>query len=99
MRRIGLVVVLIFSVALTPLAGAAQQAGKIPRVGLLRPGSPPDVYVDAFRRGLNDRGHVEQQTIVLEYRWAEGSFPTQDQCLAIAGREADRCRGQRSHSG
>src|SRR5262245_8124415 len=74
MRRIGLLVVLIFSVALTPLAGAAQQAGKIPRVGLLRPGSPPDVYVDAFRRGLNDRGHVEQQTIVLEYRWAEGSL-------------------------
>jgi len=73
MRRIGLAVVLALSL-LTPLSGAAQQASKIPRVGLLRPGSPPDVYVDAFRRGLNDLGYVEQQTIVLEYRWAEGSL-------------------------
>src|SRR5262245_1849783 len=44
----------------------------MPRVGLLRPGSPPDFYVDAFRRGLQDLGYVERQTIALEYRWAEG---------------------------
>src|SRR5262245_38470799 len=44
----------------------------MPRVGLLRPGSPPDFYVDAFRRGLHDLGYVERQTIALEYRWAEG---------------------------
>jgi putative ABC transport system substrate-binding protein len=55
-----------------PRAPDAQPAAKIPRVGLLRPGSPPDPYVDAFRRGLQDLGHVERQTIALEYRWAEG---------------------------
>jgi putative tryptophan/tyrosine transport system substrate-binding protein len=38
----------------------------------LRPGSPPDPYVDAFRQGLRDLGYVERQTIALEYRWAEG---------------------------
>ena len=60
------------SLVSVPLAGEAQQAAKIPRVGLLRPGSPPDPYVDAFRQGLRDLGYVEPQTIALEYRWAEG---------------------------
>src|SRR5262249_56855279 len=50
----------------------AQQVTKLPRVGLLRPGSPPDPYVDAFRQGLRDLGYVEGQTIALEFRWAEG---------------------------
>lgn len=34
----------------------AQQPAKIPRVGLLRPGLPPDSYVEAFRQGLRDLG-------------------------------------------
>ena len=55
-----------------PLAAEAQQAAKIPRVGILRPGSPPDPYVDAFRQGLRDLGWVEGQSIALEYRWAKG---------------------------
>ena len=56
----------------TPLAGVAQPTTKVPRVGLLRPGSSPDPHVDAFRRALQDLGYVEGQTIALEYRWAEG---------------------------
>jgi putative tryptophan/tyrosine transport system substrate-binding protein len=55
-----------------PLEGDAQQSAKIPRVGLLRPGAPPDPYVEAFQRRLRDLGYVERQTIVFEYRWAEG---------------------------
>ncbi len=51
----------------------AQQPAKIPRVGLLRPGAPPDPYVEAFRQGLRDLGYVEGQTIAIESRWAEGS--------------------------
>jgi putative ABC transport system substrate-binding protein len=63
---------LAFTLGSMPLVGEAQRAAKTPRVGLLRPGSPPDPYVDAFRRGLQDLGYVEPQTISLEYRWAEG---------------------------
>src|SRR5215469_15753594 len=72
MRRIGLAVVLAASLVLAPLAADAQQAAKIPRVGLIRPGTAPDPYVDAFRQGLDDLGYVERQTVALEYRWAEG---------------------------
>ncbi len=66
-------VVLACGLLAAPPAAKAQQPAKIPRVGLLRPGSTPDPYVDAFRQGLRDLGYIEGQTIAIEYRWAEGS--------------------------
>ena len=45
---------LALALGVAPITGDAQSAAKMPRVGLLRPGSPPDPYVEAFRRGLND---------------------------------------------
>ena len=41
MRLIGLAVVLVVGLTLAPFAASAQQAVKIPRVGVLRPGNPP----------------------------------------------------------
>ena len=70
--RLPVAMSLAFALFAMLLPADAQQATKVPRVGLLRLGSPPDPYVDAFRRGLRDRGYVEGQTIALEYRWAEG---------------------------
>jgi len=58
-----------------PLAAEAQQAGKVPRVGFLLPGSRSESVqrvVDEFRQGLRELGYVEGQTIAIEYRWAEG---------------------------
>jgi len=40
MRLIGLAVILTLSLTLAPLAAEAQQAGKVPRVGSISPGSP-----------------------------------------------------------
>lgn len=63
-----LVIVLLITVS----SAGAQQPKKVPRVGFLRHGSPPDPLVDAFRRGLRDIGYVEGENIAIEYRWTEG---------------------------
>jgi putative ABC transport system substrate-binding protein len=55
-----------------PLVLDAQPAGKVPRIGILRAGSPPDPFVEAFRQGLRELGYAEGHSIKIEYRWAEG---------------------------
>ncbi len=53
----------------------AQQAAKIPRVGVLRPGnSPPGDFGqrEAFEGGLRDLGWTPGTSILIEYRYAEG---------------------------
>jgi putative ABC transport system substrate-binding protein len=54
----------------------AQQPAKVPRVGFLSavPLSSMSARVDALRQGLRDLGYIEGQNIVIEYRFAEGSF-------------------------
>jgi ABC-type uncharacterized transport system substrate-binding protein len=70
----------IFSVAVVaiPLAlclsAAAQQAGRIPTIGILRPGSSPDPLVEEFRRGLRELGYIEGRHVAIEYRYAEGKL-------------------------
>jgi len=39
-----------------PFAVEAQLSAKIPRIGILRAGSPPDPLVEAFREGLLELG-------------------------------------------
>jgi len=60
-----------------PIAAVAQQAAKVPRIGMLLRGAPsppgqPSPLLDAFRAGLRDLGYVEGQNVVIEYRWSEG---------------------------
>jgi ABC-type uncharacterized transport system substrate-binding protein len=58
-----------------PLAAWAQQAGKVYRIGFVW--DSPTVWphaLDAFRQGLRELGWVEDQNIIVEYRWAEGRF-------------------------
>jgi putative tryptophan/tyrosine transport system substrate-binding protein len=63
------------AVLAAPLSAGAQQAGKVPRVGVLSGGSPSDSRAgDAWRQGLRELGYVEGQTIVIEYRWAEAKY-------------------------
>src|SRR5882672_3626515 len=66
---IGCMVTLILSLLTAPLAAEAQPAEKMPRLGVLVPGIPPEPLTDAFRQGLRDLGYVEGQTIALEVRW------------------------------
>jgi putative tryptophan/tyrosine transport system substrate-binding protein len=57
------------------VAVPAQQPGKIPRVGVLRPGNPPPGdfgHREAFEGGLRDVGWTPGTNILIEYRYAEG---------------------------
>jgi ABC-type uncharacterized transport system substrate-binding protein len=49
-----------------------QRSAKIPRIGILSPGSG-NPAIDAFRQGLHGLGWVEGQTIAIEYRFADGN--------------------------
>jgi putative ABC transport system substrate-binding protein len=58
-----------------PLATGAQQAAKVPRVGVLRPGNPPPGDFgqrEAFEGGLRDLGWTPRTSVLIEYRYAEG---------------------------
>ncbi|OGL05348.1 MAG: hypothetical protein A3I03_11950 [Candidatus Rokubacteria bacterium RIFCSPLOWO2_02_FULL_68_19] len=61
---------------LAPLGAAAQQPGKVPRIGYFSAGSPSSAphLLEAFRKGLRELGWVEGQNIVVDYRFAEGRF-------------------------
>src|SRR5262249_26124369 len=60
---------------LTPLVVAAQQPGKVYRIGVLVAVSPPPPSVrDVLKQRLQELGWVVGQNIVVEYRWAEGRF-------------------------
>jgi ABC-type uncharacterized transport system substrate-binding protein len=60
----------------SPRIAQAQEAGKVPRIGLLGAGSASGSAndVEALRGGLRDLGYVEGKNIVVESRWAEGKF-------------------------
>jgi putative ABC transport system substrate-binding protein len=65
-------------VAAWPLAARAQQPLKIPRIGYLITGSldSPEtrVIAEALRQGLREQGYLEGQSIIIEYRAAEGQM-------------------------
>jgi putative tryptophan/tyrosine transport system substrate-binding protein len=52
----------------------AQQAKKVPRIGVLWPTAPPDPFFDAFKQGLRELGYVQGQNIAFDERWAEGKL-------------------------
>jgi putative ABC transport system substrate-binding protein len=67
MRRRQFIALLGGAVVAWPLAGLAQEAGKVRRIGFLRVGEPPAAFIDGFRRGLREVGLVEGRDFVIEF--------------------------------
>ncbi len=70
-RVVGVVVLLLASVA---LAAGAEQARKVWKIGVLVSSSPAlnASRDEALRQGLRDLGYEEGKNVVMEYRYAEG---------------------------
>jgi putative ABC transport system substrate-binding protein len=76
MTAIALILALALSLLVAPLAAQVQQPKHVPRIGLLITTShaAEAMNIEAFRRGLHALGYVEGQTIMLEYRYADGNL-------------------------
>ena len=61
---------------LWPFPSWAQQASKVPLVGVLSPGNPPPADAfhqrERFEAGLRELGWLPGSNIIIEYRYAEG---------------------------
>ena len=54
----------------------AEQANKVPRIGILVGGSASSdsARINALRQGLRELGYIENKNIGIEYRYAEGKL-------------------------
>jgi putative ABC transport system substrate-binding protein len=85
MTRRHMRLLLALAISLTPIQAMTQRQGHIPRLGVLDP-SPhqhPVPCLPAFQQGLRDLGYVDGQTLLVDYRHAEGN-PDQLPALAAA---------------
>src|SRR5215470_12940446 len=74
MRRRSLRALLSGLAFVLPLAAHAQ--APLPVIGFLSSISPAPAspLLAAFRQGLARHGYVEDRTVAIEYRWAEGRY-------------------------
>ena len=73
MRRREFIAVIGSAAVAWPLA--AQQSGKVPRVGILSPAADKEAAsLVAFRKAIRDLGYIEGETIILDFRLSNGNF-------------------------
>jgi putative ABC transport system substrate-binding protein len=56
-----------------PTAAAGQPSRRPHRIGFITLASLGDPRIDAFRAGMRERGYIEGQSIMIDWRSAEGS--------------------------
>jgi putative ABC transport system substrate-binding protein len=75
MKKVGWSSILVATLVLVfAVAAEAQQAKKVPRIGVLLPSDPAtdSNRSEAIRRALRELGYIEGQNIAIEYRYEEG---------------------------
>jgi putative tryptophan/tyrosine transport system substrate-binding protein len=67
-----------------PLAARAQQQAKVPTIGFLGPGNATTAgaWVAAFAQRLRELGWIEDRTIKIDLRWAEGRHDRSEEIAA-----------------
>jgi putative tryptophan/tyrosine transport system substrate-binding protein len=88
MRRRDFTVFFVVGTMMWPLHSHAQQSRKIPRIGVLLPGTPASfsLRTKAFLDGLRELGYVEGRTIAIEWKWGD------DQLDILSGLAVDLVR-------
>jgi putative ABC transport system substrate-binding protein len=78
MKRRDFTALLIGGITIWPLCISAQQSRKIPRIGVLLPGTPESfsLRTKAFLDGLRELGYVEGRTVEIEWKWGNDQVDT-----------------------
>jgi putative ABC transport system substrate-binding protein len=78
MRRRDFMVLVAGGTTAWPLHVHAQQPQKVPRIGVLLPGTSASfsLRTKALLDGLRELGHVEGKTVAIEWKWGEDRVET-----------------------
>jgi putative ABC transport system substrate-binding protein len=89
MKRREVIMLLGAAAAAWPLAGLAQEAGRVRRIGFLRVGNPPAAFIDGFRRGLREVGLVEDRDFIIEFALPLNTAQVPDAAAELVRRRVD----------
>jgi putative ABC transport system substrate-binding protein len=90
MRFRVLALTLALALLAAPLAAAAQQPGKVYRIGVLSSASSPDpIYDPVFLKALRQLGYVAEQNLMVEGGYADGTERLPALAAELAGLNVD----------
>jgi len=91
-RRREFILALGGAAAAWPLKGHAQQSQKVPRIGVLLPGTAASfaLRTKAFIEGLRELGYIDGQTVAIEWKWGQDRVEGLSELAAeLVGRNVD----------
>jgi putative ABC transport system substrate-binding protein len=71
------------------LTAHSQPLKQMHRIGFLRVGPPPALFIDSFRQGLREQGYVEGQHYVIEYSLSQSAAQIPEAAAELVRRRVD----------